>query len=148
MARGIRLEVGNDLVSADMAFRIVANVWATWQVEGPIRSHQGEAVPSLPPRLSHRVTFQDDVVDADGQQLSTHRQSSLATTDHNSRSPHDRNLYVARNDGDSLGVTDDRDRERPCGRGVRACGLSSRPSECHEPGVIRCTSTLLPTQPS
>ena len=30
MACGVSLEVRDDIVPADVAFRIVANVWATW----------------------------------------------------------------------------------------------------------------------
>jgi hypothetical protein len=65
------------------------------------------------------------VVDAGDQQLTTHREPSLATTDHHSRPPHDRNLSLQRTDGDSLGANPttatERLRTRNCKLSANVC---------------------------
>src|SRR4029453_113446 len=66
VVRGVGLQVGDDLIARDMAFGIVAGVRTAGQIECPVRSHEGEAVPAATPGLGYRGALEDNVWQAGG----------------------------------------------------------------------------------
>ena len=82
---GVLLEVGDDLVAPHVAVRIIAGIGAAGQVEGPVRSHQREAVPALTPGLGDPRAFQHDMLDAERGELPADGQPRLTRPDHHDR---------------------------------------------------------------
>jgi hypothetical protein len=68
-------EMGNDLVAGHETVGIVARVGPARELHGPVRGHQAEAVPPIPPGLADPAALQDDVADPKAGELVADREA-------------------------------------------------------------------------
>jgi len=59
----------------------------TRELDGPVRCHQAEAVPAVPPCLADPTALEDDVLDTRVRELMAHAQTCLTASDDDNVDP-------------------------------------------------------------
>ncbi len=72
---------GDDLVARHIAVRIVPVVRVARELDGPVRGHQAEAVPAIPPCLADPAPPEHDMLDARVRELMADGQACLSASD-------------------------------------------------------------------
>ena len=80
----VALQVRHDSVAGHEAIGIALIVRMAGQLQGPVRRDQAEAVPPVPPGLTHPALFEHDVRNARSRELATDRESGLTAADDDS----------------------------------------------------------------
>jgi hypothetical protein len=81
-AGGVALEVVDDLVAQHEAVGVVAVVAVARERHAPVRRHEAEAVPAVPPRLADPAALEHDVVDARLRELVADGEPGLTGSHH------------------------------------------------------------------
>ncbi len=121
----IALQKGHDVIAGHEAVGVIAVVGGAWELDGPVRRHQAEAVPPAPPCLTDSATLEDHMFDPRTRQLVTQAQPSLPAA-------HDRHLDALHNA--TKGNSGSR---RPRDRSLRdragPAGVAPRANRPHQP---------------